>query len=181
MIQVGADKRENLSYEVINLVVIENGTPTVVFMDAPRSRSMYVSSAWLEELKNGVVKSPKYKSKKISLAHVPHAVVMMNEFPKKNPNDPGLSDDRYTYLVIDKEGIHGRWFHEFLDPTTQDAYETIQETVQTRLPNNLQDKLNKAVKSVFETENQEANANTISNTLIAAIKSWSKSPFAKNI
>ena len=33
-IQVGADKCENLSYEVINLV-IENGTPNVVLMDAP--------------------------------------------------------------------------------------------------------------------------------------------------
>ena len=135
-IQVGADKRENLSYEVINLV-IENGTPNVVFMDAPRSRSMYVSNAWLEELKNGEVKSPKYKSKKVSLTHIPHAVVMMNELPNENPNDLGLSDDRYTYLIIDSDGIHGKWFHGYIDPTTQDAYEIIQETIQTRLPNNL--------------------------------------------
>jgi hypothetical protein len=126
--------------------VIENGTPNVVFMDAPRSRSMYVSSAWLEELKNGVVKSPKYKSKKVSLTHVPHAVVMMNDFPKKTPNDLGLSDDRYTYLVIDNDGENGNWFRGY-DPTPQNAYDTIKTTIQTSLPNELQKLINKAFKS----------------------------------
>jgi len=80
-IQVGADKHENLSCEVIN-IVIEDGTPNVVFMDAPRSRSLCMSSAWSEETKNGVTKSPKCKSKKAFLTHIPHVVVVMNAFPK---------------------------------------------------------------------------------------------------
>ena len=130
-IQVGADKRENLSYEVINLV-IEEGTPNIIFMDAPRSRSMYVSSAWLEETKNGVIKSPKYKSKKAFLTHIPRVVVMMNEYPQKNPNDLGLSNDRYTYLIIDSSGENGKWHHGYIDPSIEPAYETIQATVQSK-------------------------------------------------
>ena len=79
------------------------------------------------------------------------------------------------------DGIHGKWFHEYIDPSTQNAYETIQETIQTRLPNSLQDKLNKAFKSCFHQTEQKANAETICQTLTKAIQMWSKTPFAKNL
>ncbi len=150
-IQVGADKRENLSYEVINLV-IENGTPNVIFMDAPRARAMYVSASWLEEMKNGEVKSPKYKSKKLPLSHVPHVVVMMNEFPRKNSSDQGLSDDRYTYLMIDNPDNPPRWHKGFIDSAKMTGYETIINTVQSTLPNDLQDAVNRLYNSINVTD-----------------------------
>ena len=114
-IQVGADKRETLAYDVLNKI-IEDGTPNVIFMDAPRARSCYVAMSWLEETKNCEIKSAKYRSKSAPLSHPPHVVVMMNAYPKKQNNDEGLSDDRYTYFIIDDTGENGKWVHGFIDP-----------------------------------------------------------------
>ena len=113
---VGADKRDDVSYLLINEVV-ENGSPRVVFMDAPRSHNAYISSSFLEELKNGKIISPKYTSKRCCLENAPHAVVMTNSFPVKTACDAGLSDDRYTYLFLEGDkycclhGSNGSWFH----------------------------------------------------------------------
>jgi hypothetical protein len=107
--KVGADKRDDISYQLINNV-IEYGPPDAIFMDVPRARSAYVSSPFLEEIKNGNIVSTKYKSKTLSLPRVPHMTVMMNEFPVKNPNELGLSDDRYVYLFIDNNGLNAQWF-----------------------------------------------------------------------
>lgn len=79
-------------------------------MVAPRARSNYVSSPFLEALKNGQIRSNKYRSKAIHLEKPPHVVVMTNAWPQKTPNDEGLSNDRYTYLHItgnDFEWSHG--------------------------------------------------------------------------
>jgi hypothetical protein len=105
---VGADKRDDISYQLINQI-IDSGPPNVIFMDAPRARNAYVSSSWLEEIKNAKIVSSKYKSKTLHLPHRPHMVVMMNEFPVKNSNEKGLSDDRYTYLLIKEDGLNADW------------------------------------------------------------------------
>ena len=134
---------------------------------------------FLEELKDGKTNALKYKSKTLYFKHKPHVVVMMKYFPQKSLNEKGLANDRYTYLVIDKEGENGKWHHGFIDPTlhnTQNAYDTIQETIQTRLPNKLQHSLNRAFKSCFQ-ENQQANAETICHALTKAVQTWSKTPF----
>jgi len=111
---IGADKRDDISYQLINEVV-ENGPRRVVFMDAPRSRNAYISSSFLEELKNGKIISPKYKSKRLRLPERPHAVVMTNSWPiKDNSNGTdGLSDDRYTYLLLEDKGETYQWFHGY--------------------------------------------------------------------
>ena len=108
---VGADKRDDISLILMNNI-IEFGKPDVVFMDAPRARSNYISSPFLEELKNGQVRSNKYRSKSIYLDKRPHVVVMTNAWPKKTPNDEGLSNDRYTYLLIKPENKF-EWLHGY--------------------------------------------------------------------
>ena len=101
-------------------------------------------------------------------------------FPKRTSTKKGLSEDRYTYLVIDDNGEDGEWFQGFRDPSSFDqptAYEIVQSTIQSRLPNNLQDNLNRAFKSSFCQTEQEASAETICQALTNAIQTWSKSPF----
>ena len=116
---VGADKRDDISYLLMNEVV-ERGPPQVVFMDAPRSRNAYISSSFLEELKNAKIVSPKYKSKRLRLPHHPHAVVMTNAFPKKSGQDQGLSNDRYTYLHI--QGDKFVWLRGYrVDPNPDEG------------------------------------------------------------
>ena len=106
---------------------------------------------------------------------------MMNEFPQKNLNEKGLSEDRYTYLVIDDNGEDAEWFQGFRDPSSFNqptAYEIVQSIIQSRLPNNPQDHLlNGAFKSCFRQTEQEASAETICQALTNAIQTWSKSPF----
>ena len=177
---VGADKHDDISYQLINQI-IENGPPNVVFMDAPRARANYVSSPWLEEIKNGKIVSAKYKSKTLHLPHRPHMVVMMNEFPRKNPNEKGLSDDRYTYLLVDKDGSGAEWLKgyrydeggamapDFHAPT---PYATIQSTVQSTLPDTLQKSINKAFKAY--SDNKE-NEKQLHSRLFLSIKSWKDS------
>ena len=172
-IGVGADKRQDVAYNITNQV-IENGTPDVLFMDAPRARGAYVSYALLEELKDGKLSVSKYKSKTLPLEKRPHVVVMMNEFPKKDFNEKGLSSDRYTYLIISKDGQRGKWIQGYKDPHALETtlYEKIQETVQSRLPNRLQDKLNRAFAACFSTPEQTAKEDDIENALVSAIRSW---------
>lgn len=150
---VGADKRDNVSYEILDQL-IEYGTPNVIFVDVPRARSMYVSYALLEDLKNGIVRSAKYKSKTGPFDHPPHVVVMMNEYPKKNnTTDLGLSNDRYTYLIIgDPDDPRISWHRGFIDKPPQTPYDTIMTTVQSTLPNELQDAINRAFNSVNVTD-----------------------------
>ena len=82
---------------------------------------------------------------------------MMNEFKKKNLNEKGLSNDRYTYLVIDKEGQNGTWVHGFINAEGAMAsgfnptpYNTIQSRVQSGLPDDLQERINKAFESNYQ-------------------------------
>lgn len=171
---VPADKRSDISYQIINKIV-DGGDPEVIFMDAPRDRAKYISYAFLEELKDGRVNSPKYKSKTLYIEQRPHVVVMTNEFPLKTAHESGLSEDRYTYLVIDKDGITGRWHEGYLDSGLT-AYETIQKTTQTRLPNSLQGKLNRAFNARDFPKTEQDLFDT-KRSMIEAIKSWEPSNF----
>lgn len=167
---VGADKRENISYEVKDHVV-EHGAPRVIFMDAPRARSNYVSSAFLEEVKNGKIRCPKYKSGTLPIP-VPHMVVNMNEYPIKSVNDKGLSDDRYVYLVVDDTGSDAKELlgyrcderTDFNNPLT--PYNIIQRTIQSTLPDGLQVGINKAYKYYGDNPDPEQLRNNIFNAIM---------------
>jgi hypothetical protein len=68
----------------------------VFFFDCPRSKQgEYIQYDFLEELKNGLIFSPKYESKIKKLA-TPHVVVLMNE----HPDETKLSGDRYSVRVL---------------------------------------------------------------------------------
>jgi hypothetical protein len=103
-------------------------------------------------------------------------VVMMNEFPIKNPNEKGLSDDRYVYLLVNKDGSNAEWsegyrYDEggatapgFNIPST--PYNIIQSTPQSTLPDILQTGINKAYKSYGDIPNP----NLLQTLLFNAIK-----------
>ena len=145
-------------------------------MDAPRARASCVSCALLEELKDGKLSVSKHKSKTLHLNHRPHVVVMMNEFPKKDTNEKGSSSNRCTHLIIDKDGQTGKWVQGHRDPHSLEStpHEKIQQTIQSRLPNGLQEALNKAFVSNFSNHEQSASGEAISEALMNAIKSWFK-------
>jgi len=68
----------------------------VFLVDAPRSKQgEFVQYDFLEELKNGMVFSPKYESI-VKKFKTPHVVVMMNEEPDMNK----LSNDRYNIIRL---------------------------------------------------------------------------------
>jgi len=68
----------------------------VFFLDAPRAKQAeFVQYDFLEELKNGMVFSPKYEST-IKKFKTPHVVVMMNE----EPDMTKLSADRYNIIRL---------------------------------------------------------------------------------
>lgn len=68
----------------------------VLFVDAPRSKQgEYLQYDFLEEVKNGMVFSPKYESR-LKLLQNCHVVVFMNE----DPDATKLSTDRYDIRVI---------------------------------------------------------------------------------
>lgn len=66
------------------------------FFDCPRSKQGdFIQYDFLEELKNGLISSPKYESK-LKWLKKPHVVVMMNEYPDRSK----LSEDRYSITVL---------------------------------------------------------------------------------
>lgn len=109
---VGADKRNDITCALVNLIV-ETGSPHTLFMDVTRSRGKYISFAFLEEVKNGIIVSPKYKSIVCPLEFIPNVVVMTNSWPAQPTDDEGLSDDRYVYLAVGKDGKSFEWFYGF--------------------------------------------------------------------
>lgn len=66
------------------------------FFDCPRSKQGdFIQYDFLEELKNGLIFSPKYESK-LKYVKKPHVVVLMNEHPDRTK----LSEDRYSITVL---------------------------------------------------------------------------------
>lgn len=71
----------------------------VLLIDCPRMRLEYFPYDFIEQVKNGLVFSPKYDSKVKNLSESPHVVVFMNEMPKTE----NLSADRVKIISIKKE------------------------------------------------------------------------------
>jgi hypothetical protein len=81
----------------MTLVVDENNK--VFFMDCPRSKQGdFIQYDFLEELKNGMIFSPKYRSR-VKTLPTPHVVVCMNEHPDMTK----LSIDRYAVTVLNAD------------------------------------------------------------------------------
>lgn len=79
-----------------DMTLVVNEDNRVFFMDCPRSKQGdFIQYDFLEELKNGMIFSPKYRSRVKTLA-TPHVVVLMNEHPDMTK----LSQDRYSITVL---------------------------------------------------------------------------------
>lgn len=74
---------------------------SVFLIDVPRSQSEYLQYSILEQLKDGMVFSPKYESR---MKFIPkcHVVVFMNESPDPNK----LSRDRYHTIHLSNRVVH---------------------------------------------------------------------------
>lgn len=81
-------KRDDLAH-----VVKEN--TRVFLVDVPRGQMEYLRQEVLEQLKNGIVFSPKYDSRTKYLYHTPHVVVFANEHPEYS-----MTEDRYDVIEI---------------------------------------------------------------------------------
>ena len=68
----------------------------VVFINCTRQRTEYLSYDFLENLKDGIIQSPKFVSH-VKHIEVPHVVVLMNQDPDPNL----LSEDRYDIINLE--------------------------------------------------------------------------------
>ena len=78
---------------------------------------------------------------------------------------------------MDKEGQTGKWICGHKDPEWFETtpHERIQSTILPKLPNGLQDCLNKAFTACFSIPEQEsANGETVRKESILAVESWVK-------
>jgi len=80
-------KRDDLAFSI-------NEQCVYFLFDLPRSQSEFLQYSVLEQLKNGLVYSPKYNSRTKVLGHNTHVVVFMNE----RPDMTKLSADRYRII-----------------------------------------------------------------------------------
>lgn len=69
--------------------------PDVIIFDVPRSSSQYISYTGMEEIKNGIFCSQKYKCKMVVMPH-PHVFVFANE----EPDEDQISVDRLKVYEI---------------------------------------------------------------------------------
>ena len=67
----------------------------IAIIDVPRAKSEHLQYSFLEELKDGVLFSPKYQSR-MDYFEPPHVLVFMNT----DPDMAQLSDDRYRIIKI---------------------------------------------------------------------------------
>ena len=106
-------------------------------------------------------------------------VVMMNEFPIKNPNEKGLSDDRYTYLFV-KDGSDAEWLKGYRcgegGATASDPnnplipYNIIRSMPQSTLPDSLQIGVNRAFKIYCDNPDPQL----LETGIAKAITHWSR-------
>lgn len=79
-----------------DMALVINDEVKTFFFDCPRSKQGdFIQYDFLEELKNGLIFSPKYASK-MKFIEKPHVVVLMNEHPDMTK----LSADRYSVTVL---------------------------------------------------------------------------------
>lgn len=76
------------------------GSPRVVVFDYSRSQEEQINYAVLEDIKNGLIFSPKYESTS-KMFEVPHVIVFAN-WP---PNESKMSQDRWDIHHIDVEDM----------------------------------------------------------------------------
>jgi hypothetical protein len=80
-----------------DMALIIDESMKTFFFDCPRSKQGdFIQYDFLEELKNGLIFSPKYESKLKYMQQKPHVVVLMNERPDMSK----LSADRYCVKVL---------------------------------------------------------------------------------
>lgn len=79
-----------------DMTLVVNEDCRVFFVDCPRSKQGdFIQYDFLEELKNGYIFSPKYRSR-TKILEPPHLVVLMNEHPDMTK----LSADRYVIIML---------------------------------------------------------------------------------
>lgn len=76
------------------------GSPRVVVFDYSRSQEEQVNYAVLEDIKNGLIFSPKYESES-KMFNVPHVIVFANW----RPNESKMSQDRWDIVHIDADDM----------------------------------------------------------------------------
>lgn len=74
------------------------GSPRIVIFDYSRSQEEQINYAVLEDIKNGLIFSPKYESESKMFA-IPHVLVFANW----RPNEAKMSQDRWDIVHIDAE------------------------------------------------------------------------------
>lgn len=74
---------------------------SIFLIDVPRSQSEFLQYSILEQLKDGLVFSPKYESRMKHIGKC-HVVVFMNEHPDMTK----LSNDRYHLIVLSNRVVH---------------------------------------------------------------------------
>lgn len=69
---------------------------SIFFIDVPRTQMEYLQYSVLESLKDRIVFSPKYHSSTKILSHLPHVVVLCNEYPDRS----SMTSDRFNVITI---------------------------------------------------------------------------------
>ena len=69
---------------------------TIFLMDVPRDQMQFLNYSILEQIKNGVVSSPKYESRMKVMRDKCHVVVFCNEQPDRSQ----LSEDRFDIVTL---------------------------------------------------------------------------------
>lgn len=87
--RLSVGKRDDLAFAI-------DPKCSVFLFDIPRGQSEFIQYSVLEQLKDGIIFSPKYESSTKVLTHIPHVVVMMNEEPDRTK----LSADRYVVMNL---------------------------------------------------------------------------------
>lgn len=122
----------------------------VVIFDYVRSLQEMINYGIIEQVKNGMVFSPKYNSN-TKMFRPPHVVVFSNQFPNKNK----MSLDRWDIRIIENGYVVNKIsFDDKGCPATQ-AKETARGN--TGIPSSLQEKIDSFRKEFLDSEDDEEN------------------------
>lgn len=79
--------------KVADMALAYKITTKLLVVDVPREKGEHLQYSFLEQVKDGILSSPKYQSE-IKMFPPPHVLVFMNEEPNMN----SLSEDRYHII-----------------------------------------------------------------------------------
>lgn len=88
LIQIG--KSRDMAY------LVKNST-TVFFINIPRKKREHVNYDFMEDLKDGIIQSPKFRSTTKMFRESPNVIVLTNSMPDME----ALSEDRYVILLLE--------------------------------------------------------------------------------